>query len=368
MRLFKIALTAAVFSVLACVSVSAAAPPWKNCLRQPPVWYASPEAVRIAGGVLAYQFPSGGWDKNLDNAAPLDSAARARLEAEKKAAARDPRKNDPSTIDNGATCAQLRYLARVCQATRQDRFKQGFLKGFGLLLKMQYPNGGWPQYAFRQGYHTHITFNDNAMINVMRLLREAARAEGDFAFLAPEAQLRGQAQSAVSKGVECILKCQVRQNGRPAAWCAQHDEKTLAPAPARKYELPSLSGAESVEIVRFLMSIENPSPEVKAAIEGAAAWFQSVRITGLREAWQDAPGTPRGKDKVMVADAKAGPLWARFYELGTNRPFFCGRDSVKKYTMAEIEYERRTGYAWYVSSAAPLLEKDYPAWQAKWVK
>ena len=68
---------------------------------------------------------------------------------------------------------------------------------------------------------------------------------------------------------------------------------------------------------------------------------------------------------VVVEDAKAEPLWARFYEIGTNRPIFCGRDSQVKFSLAEIEYERRTGYNWYTNAAAKLLSQDYPAWQKR---
>jgi len=57
---------------------------------------------------------------------------------------------------------------------------------------------------------------------------------------------------------------------------------TLAPAWARNYEPPSLSGDESVGVVRFLMGIERPSPEVTAAIEGAITWFKAMPIHGLR--------------------------------------------------------------------------------------
>ena len=57
-----------------------------------------------------------------------------------------------------------------------------------------------------------------------------------------------------------------------------------------------------------------------------------------------------------------------FRSLGTNRPIFSGRDSVIRYSMAEIEYERRNGYRWYVDAPAKLLETDYPAWRAKRVR
>ena len=60
-------------------------------------------------------------------------------------------------------------------------------------------------------------------------------------------------------------------------------------------------------------------------------------------------------------DASAQPLWARFYEIETNRPIFSGRDGVIKYDVAEIEAERRNGYAWYVTSG----ERVRDAW-SKW--
>ena len=74
---------------------------------------------------------------------------------------------------------------------------------------------------------------------------------------------------------------------------------------------------------------------------------------------------PRGIDKVIVKDPKAPPIWARFYDIKTNRPIFCGRDGKIKKTLAEIDPERRTGYSWYGRYPAGLLTKDYPAWRKK---
>ncbi|HJY28093.1 MAG TPA: pectate lyase, partial [Pyrinomonadaceae bacterium] len=160
----------------------------------------------------------------------------------------------------------------------------------------------------------------------------------------------------VEKGIECILKTQVIVNGKRTVWCAQHDEVTLAPAPARKFEVISLSGGESVGIVRFLMSIEHPSAAVVEAIESAIAWFEQTQLRGIK--WIE-----NESDRVVVKDSTAGPIWARFYELGTNRPIFVGRDGVVKYDVAQIEHERRTGYNWYVDEPAKLLQKDYPIWK-----
>jgi PelA/Pel-15E family pectate lyase len=305
---------------------------WADAQNKPDEWYASAEALRIADNVILYQRSSGGWPKNIDMAKPLGDSGRTGL-------LRDQKKTD-STIDNGATYTQLSFLARVFTAQHQERHRESFLKGFDYLLKAQYPNGGWPQfYPNLSGYYKHITFNDDAMIGVMTLLRDVADAKSVYAFV--DETRRANAAVAVEKGIACILKTQVIVNGKRTVWCAQHDEVTLAPAPARKYEVVSLSGGESVGIVRFLMSIKDPSPAIIDAIESAVAWFEQSQIKGIDS------------------------TWARFYEIGTNRPIFVGRDGVVKYSVAEIEDERRTGYNWYVDAPAKLLQKDYPAWKQK---
>jgi PelA/Pel-15E family pectate lyase len=268
-------------------------------------------------------------------------------------------------IDNGATHTQIRFLARVHAATGEPRFAEGSQRGIEFVLAAQYPNGGWPMiYPLQRGYYTHITFNDGAMIGVMTLLRDVAAGDEPFQFLDPA--LRERAAAALPKAIDVILKCQIIVDGKPTAWCAQHDEHDFTPAKARTYELPSISGQESIGIVRYLMRIDNPSPEIKRAIEGAVAWFESVKIEGQRIEWKRDPSGPRGRDRVVVADPDADPLWARFYEIGTNRPMFVGRDGIVHDKLADIEQERRVGYAYLGDWPKDLLRRDYPKWKAKW--
>lgn len=348
-----LAVSAAVLEKLGVGKVSVR---WRDVLNQAPAWYSSAEAVRIADNVLLWQRASGGWPKNTEMATAL-SAQEADALAKQKAEA-------DSTIDNGATYTQLLFLAKVLQATQQARFKAAFLQGLDYLFAAQYPNGGWPQYfPLRKGYYTHITYNDNAMVNVLTLLRALVRRQPEYAFV--DDARRQRAAQALEKAIDCILKTQVRVNGKLTVWCAQHDEKTLQPAPARAYEKISLSGSESAGIVRFLLGIEQPNPQIVEAVRAAVAWFEQAKLTGIKVTEKRDAALPRGFDRVVIQDAQAGPLWARFYEIGTNRPIFCGRDSVVKYSLAEIEHERRTGYSWYTNSPAVLLDKDYPDWVAR---
>jgi len=199
------------------------------------------------------------------------------------------------------------------------------------------------------------------MVRAMTILRDVAGGQPPYDFV--DAPRRGRAADAVARGIDCILKTQIKQDGKLTAWCAQHDEKTLEPAWARAYEPPSLSGSESVGIVRFLMSVEKPTPEIIAAIEGAVAWFRNVAIHGYR--FEEFVNEQGMEDKRLVRDADAGLLWARFYELATNRPLFLDRDSVFRYSMSEINQERRGGYDYYGDWPEKLLARDYPKWRKK---
>ncbi len=328
----------AVWLVLA-ANLPAASAPWPELAKKPDAWFTQSEGKRAVENVLTWQAPSGAWPKNTDTTAKPYAGDVKKLQG---------------TFDNGATTDELRFLAQAFRARKEPRLEEAFLRGFDHILAAQYTNGGWPQYAPPPAskYHRHITFNDGTMVRLMEFLREAA---DNFSFL--DQDRRKQARAAFDRGVECILRCQVVVDGRLTVWCAQHDEVTLEPRPARTYELASLSGAESAGLLRLLMSLENPSPKVRRAIEAGAAWFESVQLKGIRIAKVNG-------DKRVVKDATAPPLWARFYEIGSNRPIFAGRDGVKKYDVAEIESERRNGYSWH-GPGGERVAQDFEKWRQR---
>lgn len=316
----------------------------RDYLRKPADWFAGAEGRRITANLLSWQSDAGSWPKNMDpTAKPYAGADRA--------------KDLKGTFDNGATVDELRFLARAWVATSNAAARAAVERGVEAILAAQYPTGGWPQYypPPAKSYHRHITFNDGSMVRVMELLRDVQH-ESAFAFLGDAR--RAAAGAAFERGIACILRCQIRDGGALTAWCVQHDEVTLEPRPARAYELVSISGSESVGIVRLLMSLEHPSPEVVRAVDAAAAWFERVKLEGQRVDTVDG-------DRVVVRDPAARPMWARFYELGTGRPIFCDRDGVAKYALADIGRERRNGYAWLGYWPESLLAKDYPAWRAR---
>ncbi|GAA5118474.1 pectate lyase [Luteolibacter yonseiensis] len=317
-------------------------------LKKNDAWFASAECGRIAANILSFQSAAGGWPKNTDTTGNPDAGDRENLKP---------------TFDNGATTDELRFLARSFNSTGRESERAAFSRGLAYILHAQYPNGGWPQfYPPGKGYHRHITFNDGAMVRLLEFLREVHTA-GIYSFV--PAVDRQSAGRAFENGVSCILKCQIRVDGKPTVWCAQHDELDYRPRPARTFEPASFSGAESVAITRLLMSLDKPSPEIVAAVEGAVSWMDAARLTGIRLVKQSDPQAQNAADLVVIGDPAAPPLWARFYDLETQQPVFCDRDGAPKSSLAEIGRERRNGYSWYGSWPRDLLEKDYPGWRKR---
>jgi PelA/Pel-15E family pectate lyase len=320
-------------------------------------WYGSEESKLIAQNVLLYQRDAGGWPKNIAIHKPLTEAEKAKVNDDKGL-------ND-AIFDNSATTTEMKFLARMFNKTKNDDYKESFNRGLKFILDAQYDNGGWPMfYPLRKGYYTHITFNDNAIVNILELLRDIGEGKSLYNSVTKPEFIATSAE-AYKKGIECILKTQIIVNGKPTVWCAQHDEITLLPAKARSYELPSFSGGESTGIIRFLMEIPEPSVSVKNSVQGAIEWLDKHRIKNTR--WDYFINKDGLKDRRIVTDPKAGDMWARFYDLDTELPYVCDRDGIKKKTLEEIGYERRNGYSWYTTDPQEVLDK-YPSWKERWVK
>ncbi|QHV99887.1 pectate lyase [Spirosoma endbachense] len=312
--------------------------------------------------MLYYQRSNGGWPQPGGDAINynriLTSTQKQQLIAEKN--------NLDATIDDKSTTHEINYLVASFKQTQNDDYRKAAERGIIYLLTAQKKNGGWAQfYPDSSSYRKQITYNDNAMVDVLWVMKSIT--DGTNSFDVVDKQLVPKAQKAVDRGVDCILKTQYSQKGILTAWCAQHDRITLQPTGARTFELPSLSGNESVGILEFLMSIDNPSDRIRKSVRAATAWLESVRLPDIATKIIIDPSQPKGKDVVVVQEP-GSTRWARFYDLDTNKPFFCGRNGIKKYALAEIENERRVGYAWYGIWPAKLLATDYPNWAKKWGK
>jgi len=329
-------------------------------------WYASAEARRIADIIVSFQTPAGGWSKNLDMTQHLRAPGERFAHGNVSQFANstdldlppDPNWNYVGTFDNGATTTQLRFLAKVVAANDHQQgaaFRKSFFRGLDYIFASQYPNGGWPQvWPLQGGYHDAVTFNDGAMTATLDLLTDVSWGEREFAFV-PEA-VRDQAGASLKRGLACVLSTQVIESGMRTVWCQQYDALTLRPTSARNYEMPSLSSGESAGILRFLMRLPVTDTNVVTAVRAAAEWFKQ---TEMRD-WAYRRMGDEGSR--LVSAPGSGPLWSRYYELGSHRPIFGDRDKSIHDSVDEISRERRDGYAWYTDAPAAAL-KQFERWK-----
>ena len=321
-----------------------------------------PDQVReIVANILLYQRENGGWPKDYDMLAILTP--------EQKATVLATRSRTDTSFDNGNLHSQVSYLAHAFAAANEPEWRDACVRGFDFILAAQYRNGGFPQwYPKAKDFRAHITFNDYVMIGCLNVLQDAAEGAPQFVWL--DSARRERARDAVGRGVDCILKCQIRVNGTLTGWCQQHDENTFEPRPARTFELASICPQDTTYILRFLMRLKDPSEQVVRAVDAAAAWLKQVQLSGVRVTRVKAPpasfaGHDADFDVIVERDPASPPLWARHYEIGTNRPIFAGRDGIKRYAMADIERERRTGTPWYGGWPKAFLDREYPQWRAR---
>ncbi|SFL43446.1 pectate lyase, PelA/Pel-15E family [Gracilibacillus orientalis] len=300
-------------------------------------------AIEEADNLLTWQMDHGGWTKNWPHiyTRPWDGE-ESRSEWVEDGV-------ELGTIDNDATISELQFLAEVYQETKDPAYKESIEKGLDFLFDLQYESGGFAQvYPERGNYSDYVTFNDEAMVNVLELLDLVAEQRYPFNSDLLSEEYVAKSQESIDLGVDYILNAQIEVDGKLTAWCAQHDPYTYEAREARSYEHPSISGSESVGIVRYLMT-RPQTEEINQAVLAALEWFDEAKLENTRY----VSGDPNNEYFVEDSNSTA---WYRFYEIGTNKPIFSGRDGVIKHDIMEIEAERRDGYSWGGHWATQLLE------------
>ena len=304
----------------------------------------------IAQQLLKFQNPDGGWPKNIDWLGKLEPEF---LKVQM------PDHRWESSFDNRNTYSQIRFLARANELSPEPLYREAVLRGLHFILESQHESGGW-----RGSDVDAITFNDEVMTGIMHLLNDIVQGDSSFAFL--ETELRDRLESALQRAIEVTLKCQVRQGERLTAWGQQHDHETLQPVAARSYELAALAAWESAKVVEFLMTLPEPSQEVRQSVIAAVQWFRKSAILG--HAYLSIPAPPRPYhqttvdfDRIFFENETAPPVWARFYSLADGKPFLTRRDGTVVNALHELSYERRIGYDWYGYWPNDAL-KRYPKW------
>lgn len=323
--------------------------------------YSSRQIRGIAENMLFFQNDDGGWPKNIDWYIKTD---KLQLQNIKDHMVKYGEGLGRSTFDNRSTYSHITYLAKVYKQIPDVRYKEAIINGIEWTLSVQNKDSG----GFSGIDIDAVTYNDDVMTGVLRVLREIYTNNELYGFL--DDDLRFMCQEAYQKGIQCILDTQVIINGRLTAWGQQHDHKTLGPVKARDYEPASITANESVGIILLLMEIENPSEEIKTAIIYACNWLNSVRVRGKMLMQKSMKGVVLwGRyydyERFMIDNRYATDLWCRFYDTETEQPLLYDRGGVKVEHYNDLSIERRNGYGYYGNWPEVLLEINFPKWKIK---
>jgi PelA/Pel-15E family pectate lyase len=316
---------------------------YNNINNRPEQWYGSPNSLAIATNFVYMQRANGGWPRGIGqiNALPHqpDVGGMSPQVVQNIALAFNA---DDSYFGRGITTNETRFLLRMYEATGIERFRVAGLRGFDTIIRLQDRNGGWPYQISGGSYHRAISISDNAINNILWLMMDIER---DNIFSSTLGQERvAQAITSLENGMNWILSTQVRSTGfadgveRLTAWpmaVYQYGVENFTlqpgatpgvagrPAWQREFEPPSINGNESVDIIRFLMSIPNPSEAIREAIHAAVYFFEYIRIEGYH--LNHATGLDPLLGRNIVPTEGARPLWPRFICPETFTPLFYDR-------------------------------------------
>lgn len=299
--------------------------------------------LKIADNEITWQLDCGGWDKDYSTHysrawnGKEDKITKGWKNAEGVAL---------GTIDNSATYSEMYDIALAYALSGDVKYKAGFEKGLEFIKKLQYPTGGFAQvYPRRGNYSDYVTFNDDAMISVLMMLEKIEGKRYPYNTDIISDTNYTQVCEMLDKATDYILKAQLTVAGETAAWCAQHDPVTYKPLGARAYELPSVSGSESVGVIKYLLN-QQDNPKAIQAAEAAIKWFENHKVENTafnKNAKEDL----NGDGKIDYFYYKEGnTIWYRFYDLNNGQGFFSDYDGLKYWDISEISENRRTGYSW----------------------
>lgn len=273
-------------------------------------------ARHAAEALIRCQLASGGWPAEFDFRPEEAKKYHLRSDFEKGDTETGKRRN-LSTLDDNKTQSALLFLLELAHDPSMGddaALKHTLGVGLDALIAAQATNGGWPQQFDgpadpnlpvvqascpdewprtwpNEKYYRFYTLNDDNHLHCLEVLIRAHELTRDERFL----------QAAKKAGD--FLRLARLPDPQPV-WAQQYDEQ-MHPVWARKFEPPAASSAESYGALEALVKlwIATGDAGYVEGLEPAIAWFEKSRL-------------PDGQ-------------WARFYELKTNRPLYCKRDTYE---------------------------------------
>lgn len=272
----------------------------KKCLKA-----AEDAAKALIWGQLA----CGGWDYKID----FSTERRGRWYYRHDMTADKPeRGRNRATFDDDTTQSTLRFLMAIDEVTDNPEYHDAVEYGLKFMLESQFENGAWPQRypLYESGYSRFYTFNDNAINDCIDVMLKAYRIYGDKLYL----------ESAKRSGDFIILS----QLPPPQTGWAQQYNHDVEPAWARSFEPPGVCSAVTSDNIRTLIKL--------------------YVATGEEEYLEPIPAAIEWLEKSKIGDN----LWARLYEVGSNKPIYGDRRDGNKihYDYDKISEKERRSYSW----------------------
>ncbi len=219
---------------------------------------------------------------------------------------------DVSSVHNGATTSELKYLAKYITANKPEdsKYQDAFVKGIKYLLTTQHDNGGWSMNpGSGSGFNANIEVGNKAMTEVLTLLSDIAILNNQDYVFARKAMNVDEIKSAVEKGNDFIVKSQISNNNKKSGWATQYD-KSGNVTMGHTYERESVSSYTTKDVIDYLMTIHNPSQDIKDAVESAYSWLKDVKIADKEQKVVKDTSMNNGFDVYLV---DGSGTWASNY-------------------------------------------------------
>lgn len=219
---------------------------------------------------------------------------------------------DVSSVYNGATTSELKYLAKYITANKPEdsKYQDAFVKGIKYLLTTQHDNGGWSMNpGSGSGFNANIEVGNKAMTEVITLLSDIAILNNQDYVFARKAMNVDEIKSAVEKGNDFIVKSQISNNNKKSGWATQYD-KSGNVTMGHTYERESVSSYTTKDVIDYLMTIHNPSQDIKDAVESAYSWLKDVKIADKEQKVVKDTSMNNGFDVYLV---DGSGTWASNY-------------------------------------------------------
>ena len=292
----------------------------------------------VAYALVRGQLRSGGWDYRIEFDTKRRQRYAYRIEPHREGG------RNVSTLDDNNTQSAVRLLMRVDQALdfKDEKIHEAVEFALSTLLKVQYPNGAWPQrfsaapdpskfpvkkagypdswsWTFpNRDYKSFYTFNDSTIADTIATMLEAFDIYGEVKY-----------QVAAEKAGDFILLAQMPEP--QPAWAQQYNAD-MHPSWARKFEPPAVTGGESQGIMRTLLVL--------------------YRATGKKKYLEPLP---RALAYLRRSRLPNGQL-ARFYELKTNKPLYFTREDYK---LTYSDADMPTHYSFKTSFGIESIAREY---------